>query len=69
MTTILGGKKVIPTNTASHIQRCSILLMSYSFDIEYKSTQQFENADGLSRLPAGPDKAFDSLDTGRICVV
>ena len=69
LTTIFGGKKGIPTTTASRLQRWSIIIMGYSFEIEYKSTKQFGNADGLSRLPAGPDKAFDSLDPGRICVV
>ena len=58
-----------PTATASRLQCWSILLMGYSFDIEYKSTQQFGNADGLSRLHTSPDEVFDSLDPGRICVV
>lgn len=58
-----------PAATASHLQSWSILLMDYSFDIECKSTQQFGNADGLSRLLTGPDEVFDSLDLGRICVL
>ena len=31
--------------------------VGYSFDIEYKSTKIFDNVDGLSRLPVGPDQA------------
>ena len=45
-------------------------VMSYSFDIvyiDYKSTQQFGNVDGVCLQVF--DKTFDSLDPGRICVV
>ena len=33
--------------------------MAYTYDIKYKPTDKHGNADGLSRLPAGPDVAFD----------
>ena len=42
--------------------------MGYSFHIEYKSNVVFGNADGLSRLPAGPDRCFDRQNYGRINV-
>ena len=32
--------------------------MGYSFDI--RRIQIFRNADGLSRLPVGPDQGFDT---------
>ena len=43
--------------------------MGYSYDIEYKSNKTFGNADGLLRLPVGPDQCFDRQNYGRINVV
>ena len=43
--------------------------MGYFYDIEYKSTNIFGNADGLSRLPVGPDQCFDRQNYGRINVI
>ena len=48
--TILGPKKAIPTLAAARLQRWALLLATYSYDIQYKSSQQHGNADGLSRL-------------------
>jgi len=45
----------IPPATAGQLQRWTLLLMGYSFNIEYKSTKLFGNGDGLSHLSAGPD--------------
>ncbi|XP_064479035.1 uncharacterized protein K02A2.6-like [Ornithodoros turicata] len=59
LTAIFGSKKGIPVTTASRLQRWAIILMSYSFDIQFKSTNNIANADGLSRLPEGPDLTFD----------
>lgn len=36
--------------------------MGYSYEIEYISTNTFGPADGLSKLPAGPDVHFDEND-------
>ena len=36
--------------------------MGYNYVIEYRSTNNFGQADGLSRLPIGPDKQFDDED-------
>ena len=33
--------------------------MAYQYDIRYKQTDEHGNADGLSRLPMGPDDEFD----------
>ena len=49
--TILGPKKAIPTLAAARLQRWALLLASYTYDIEYKSSQHHSNADALSRLP------------------
>lgn len=37
--------------------------MGYSFNIQYRSTNNFGQADGLSRLPIGPDAEFDKEDS------
>ena len=66
LTTIFGKKKGIPPTTAGCLQRWALILMDYSFHIEYKSTAVFGNADGLSRLPAGPDRCFDRKNYGKI---
>jgi transposase InsO family protein len=36
--------------------------MAYQYDIRYKPTKQHGNADGLSRLPHGPDSEFDTQE-------
>lgn len=59
LTTIFGSKKGIPVSTASRLQRWALILMSYTYDIEFKGTKDIANADGLSRLPEGPDEEFD----------
>ena len=68
LTTIFGKKKGIPPTTASRLQRWALLLMGYSFEIQYKSTKVFGNADGLSRLPVGPDICFDRQNHGKVNV-
>ena len=47
---ILGAKKGIPLLAAARLQRWSILLSAYSYDIQFKSTSAHANADSLSRL-------------------
>ena len=68
LTTIFGKKKGIAPTTG-RLQRWALILMGYSYDIEYKSTKIFGNADGLSRLPVGPDQCFDRQNYGRINVI
>ena len=50
LTTIFRSKKGIPTVTAARLQRWAILLVAYQYQIEFRSTNQHSNADGLSRL-------------------
>ena len=51
LTTILGSKADIPTLAAARLQRWALLLSTYQYTIEYRSTACHANADGLSRLP------------------
>lgn len=55
---IFGPKHGIPVMTANRLQRWALRLMGYTFNIEYRSTDNFGQADGLSRLPTGPDQQF-----------
>ena len=48
---ILGPKKGIPPLAAARLQRWALLLSAYNYELEFKSTEQHSNADGLSRLP------------------
>ena len=58
--TIFGSKKGIPTIIASRLQRWSIILFVYTYEIAYKSTTKHGNADSLSRLSCGFDPQFES---------
>ncbi|EGT38684.1 hypothetical protein CAEBREN_28147 [Caenorhabditis brenneri] len=47
---IFGGKKGVPGHSANRLQRWAIIMLNYSFDIEYINTKDFGQADALSRL-------------------
>ncbi|CAH8670750.1 unnamed protein product [Schistosoma haematobium] len=49
---IFGSKSGIPAYTANRLQRWAITLLAYDFQILYKSTEKFGQADALSRLIA-----------------
>lgn len=51
LTTIFGPKKGVPAVTAMRLQRWALLLMTYTYDIRYKRSEDNSNADALSRLP------------------
>ena len=61
--TIFNPRKGIPTVVASRLQRRAIILSAYTYDIQYKPTNEHGNADMLSRLPADPDSTFDSTQS------
>ena len=61
--TIFNLRKGIPTVVASRLQRWAIILSAYTYDIQYKPTNEHGNADMLSRLPAGPDSTFDNTQS------
>lgn len=47
---IFGSKKGIPVLTASRLQRYSVMLSGYDFEISFIKSEN-NSADGLSRLP------------------
>ena len=62
LTTLLGPKSGIPTLAAARLQRWALLLTTYQYDIEYRSTEKHANADCLSRLPIQPNKHDEGVD-------
>ena len=57
--TIFGPDKSLPAMYLQRLQRWALLLMGHDYDIRYRASAEHCNADALSRLPAGPDVAFD----------
>ena len=55
LTSIFNPEKSIPVTTASRLQRYAIFLSGFTYDIEYRSTKNHNNADALSRLPLEND--------------
>ena len=53
LVTILGPKKGVPPIAAARLQRWSVKLAAYSYDIRFRGTDEHSNVDGLSRLPLG----------------
>ena len=51
LTAIFHPEKGVPVVTAARLQRYALFLAGFDYKIEYKSTTQHCNADGLSRLP------------------
>lgn len=52
---ILGPKTGVPTLAAARLQRWALILAAYTYEIQYKRSEQHSNADALSRLPVKPD--------------
>ena len=47
---------------ANHFARWARTLSQYDYLIEYRQSTKHGNADGLNRLPSGPDPAFDKKE-------
>lgn len=54
---ILGPKTGVSPLAAARMQRWSLILAAYTYEIQYKPSVQHGNADALSRLPI-PDDGF-----------
>ena len=61
-------KKAIPPLAAARIQRWSVILSAYNYDISFRSTKLHANADALSRLPLSPTTEAGTY-TDRVCSV
>lgn len=48
---ILGPTNLIPVHTAARLQRWALILASFKYKLEYRSTKLHGNADFVSRLP------------------
>lgn len=63
--TIFIPNKGISAGTANRLQRWSLILLSYDFEIHYKRTLEFGETDALSRLiakkQAGEETSFDKI--------
>ncbi|XP_056612166.1 uncharacterized protein K02A2.6-like [Triplophysa dalaica] len=60
---ILGPKTGVPTLAAARMQRWSLILSAYRYEIQYKRSEQHGNADALSRLPI---QDVDSVRSGGV---
>ena len=49
--TLFGPHCSVPAHTASRLQRWALILASYHYKIEYRSTTAHADADSMSRLP------------------
>ena len=47
----MGPHCSVPAHTASRLQRWALILASYHYKIEYRSTTAHADADSMSRLP------------------
>ena len=56
LTTLFGSKGSLPVIAAARLERWAIVLSMFTYDIEYRPSEQHANADGLSRLPVDTRK-------------
>ena len=47
---VFGSKKGLPIHSANRLQRWGTILLGYDFEIQYRRTSEFGQADALSRL-------------------
>ena len=70
---LFGPATATPSLAANRLARWALMLNQFSYSIEYRRTADHGNADALSRLPIGPDDAFDREEGGEdhdtICTI
>ena len=49
--TLLGPQRPVPAHAAARLERWALILASYNYKIEYRSTGAHVDADSMSRLP------------------
>ena len=49
--TLFGPQQPVPAHAAARLQRWALILASYNYKIEYRSTTAHADADSMSRLP------------------
>ncbi|PIO70633.1 hypothetical protein TELCIR_07511 [Teladorsagia circumcincta] len=63
---IFGSKKGVPAYSANRLQRWRLTLLAYDFDIEYRNTSDFGQADALSRLIAAQSPPEEDVIIAKI---
>ena len=70
---LFGQEKATPSLAANCLARWALFLNQFSYWIVYCKTSEHQNADVLSRLPAGIDTVFDAEedadDVDTVCMV
>ena len=49
--------------TLQRLPRCALIMMGYDYNIVYRKSADYANADALSLLPTGSDPNFDKDET------
>ncbi|PIO53612.1 hypothetical protein TELCIR_25047, partial [Teladorsagia circumcincta] len=63
---IFGSKKGVSAYSANRLQRWRLTLLAYDFNIEYRSTTSFGQADALSRLISAQSPPEEDVIIARI---
>ena len=58
---ILGPSKMVPTLTTLIMQRWSLILQSYLYNIHHKKSEEHSDIDAMSRLPDPNKKQISML--------